>query len=275
MTATTRMLTAVVLTLTALTAVTVAAGAASAAQSAQDGEAVFRAQCGACHSTGADRLVGPGLAGVTERRDRGWLLDFITRPDQMIAEGDSIATSLVQEYGIPMPNLGLSEAQAASVLDYLAGVSAPAATAPSPQLSRGDASLGRALFVGERRFENRGAACIACHTAGGLPALGGGTLARDLTSVATRYGPGLAGVLRSPPFPAMQAVYGAHPLTGDEVAHLGAFLLEVARQERAAGSKAAFPAAGFAGAILLLAFAGLAWRGRLRGVRKPLIGGSR
>lgn len=275
MTGTTRTLTPVVLALATLTASRLAADPGPAPQSAQQGEALFQTQCSACHSTGPDRLVGPGLANVTERRERRWLLDFIMRPDRLIAEGDSIATSLVQEYGIPMPNLGLNEAQAASILEYLAGAGAPAATVPAPQPPGGDPALGRALFVGRRRLENRGAACIACHTASGLAALGGGTLARDLTTAATTYGPGLSGVLQSPPFPAMQAVYGAHPLTADEVAHLTAFLVETAQQERPARSKAAFPAAGLAGAILLLAFAGLAWRGRLRGVRKPLIGGSR
>ncbi|MFT8246235.1 c-type cytochrome [Roseomonas sp. BN140053] len=43
-----------------------AAGAQEAA--APDGAQLFRAQCGACHGMDARNRVGPGLAGVWERR---------------------------------------------------------------------------------------------------------------------------------------------------------------------------------------------------------------
>ena len=62
-----------------------------------DGQATFEERCIACHTTGSDRLVGPGLEGITERRDRDWIISFITNPDGMIAAGDSIATDLLLE----------------------------------------------------------------------------------------------------------------------------------------------------------------------------------
>jgi len=52
----------------------VAALTASGAEEApgQDtGKQLFESVCVACHTTGTDRLVGPGLAGVEERRDIG------------------------------------------------------------------------------------------------------------------------------------------------------------------------------------------------------------
>ena len=38
----------------------------------QSGEEIFQQKCVACHALNADRLVGPGLAGVMTRRDRAW-----------------------------------------------------------------------------------------------------------------------------------------------------------------------------------------------------------
>ncbi len=243
-------------------------------QSTAQGRTLFEAQCAACHSAGPDRLIGPGLQGVTERRDRAWLVAFITGPDRMIAEGDPVATGLMEEYQVPMPNLGLSEDQAEAILDYLAaaGGTAPVAVPPRIQLPDGDAAVGRELFTGGRRLEGGGAACISCHNVTGLGPLGGGTLAKDLTAAAAVYGSGLPALLEAPPFPAMQAVYAASPLTPEEVSNLSAFLIEVERSDTPAKSRFPFPAAGLGGMVLLIALAGLLWRGRLRGVRKPLIG---
>jgi len=246
-------------------------------QTANEGRALFEAQCSACHSAGSDRRIGPGLQGVSERRERAWLVAFITRPDRMVAEGDPIATGLLEEYRMPMPNLGLSQAQAEAILDYLAGAEAmtTAPSTPRPQLPDGQAAVGRALFTGERRLVEGGAACISCHNVAGLGLLGGGTLAKDLTAAAAVYGNGLPVLLETPPYPAMQAVYATRPLAPDEVADLSAFLLEVEQSETPVQSRFSFPAAGFGGMVLLTVLAGLLWRGRLSGVRKPLIGDHR
>jgi mono/diheme cytochrome c family protein len=242
-------------------------------QTADEGRTLFESQCQACHSLGADRLIGPGLQSVTERRDRAWLMAFITSPDRLVAEGDPIATDLLAEYQVPMPNLGLTEPQAESILEYLARIEmSPDAAAPRTEFPEGDAAIGRELFTGGRGFEERGAACISCHNVAGLGPLGGGTLAKDLTAAAAVYGSGLPALLEAPPFPAMQAVYAASPLTPEEVSNLSAFLIEVERSDTPAKSRFPFPAAGLGGMVLLIALAGLLWRGRLRGVRKPLIG---
>jgi mono/diheme cytochrome c family protein len=237
------------------------------------GRSLYETHCVACHSTGRDRLVGPGLRDVTERRDRAWLIAFITNPDRLIAEGDAIAAGLLEEYGVPMPNLGLSRAEAESILAYLDEAEDEEVT-PRPQrrLPAGDAVEGRELFRGRRRFRNGGAACISCHSVAGLGSLGGGTLAKDLTPAAASYGGGLAAVLEAPPFPVMQAVYAAHPLTPGEVADVVAFLAGLEEGEPAADSRFPFPVAGFGATVVLIALAAVLWRGRLRGVRKPLIG---
>ncbi len=51
------------------------------------GQAIFEQKCQGCHSIGGGQIVGPDLKGVTSRRDRDWLISFITSPDQLIAQG--------------------------------------------------------------------------------------------------------------------------------------------------------------------------------------------
>ncbi len=83
------------------------------------GQAIFEQSCKSCHSIGGGRLVGPDLKSVTERRERDWLIRFIVSPDELIAQGDPLAKQLVEEYGIPMPNMGLSQSEAEEVLAYI------------------------------------------------------------------------------------------------------------------------------------------------------------
>ncbi|MFQ6047252.1 MAG: c-type cytochrome [Gemmatimonadales bacterium] len=250
-------------------AVAQGAGAQSAA-----GAQLFETRCAACHSPGTDRIIGPGLAGINERRDRAWLTAFITAPDRLLAEGDSIANALLAEYTVPMPNLGVSPAEAAAILDYLAGGGAAAAAAPVPVV-QGDPAAGRLLFTGERRLEQGGAACISCHTVSGLGGLGGGTLGKDLTQAASSYGDGLRLVIANSPFPAMQSVFGPRPLTTQEVGDLTAFLNEIGQEGGAAATSLPFFVfVGLAGMALLTVFGGVIWRRRLGEVRRPLIGGT-
>jgi protein SCO1/2 len=87
----------------------------------------WRGKCAACHGSDG-KSVGPSLAGVTERRSREWLVRWISAPDRMIAEKDPLALELVKQYGgVPMPNLDISEADAAALVEHLAGMKPPAA----------------------------------------------------------------------------------------------------------------------------------------------------
>lgn len=93
----------------------------AAAQSAQQGETIFQQQCVACHTLGEGKKIGPDLKGVTERREPEWLKGFIQTPSAYLAQGDETAAGLLKEYGIPMPDLGLTEAEVDAVIAYLAG----------------------------------------------------------------------------------------------------------------------------------------------------------
>ncbi len=59
-------------------------------QSSSDGKDIFELKCAACHSIGGGVVVGPDLEGVLDRRDRGWVLDFISMPDQVLGSGDPL-----------------------------------------------------------------------------------------------------------------------------------------------------------------------------------------
>lgn len=95
------------------------------------GEQLFRTRCSACHSLGDEtqamrQTIGPDLNGVTRRRERAWLRRWLREPDRMLEEGDPIATALYQQFNqIKMPNLGLGEHEAESILLYLDSLSPP------------------------------------------------------------------------------------------------------------------------------------------------------
>lgn len=86
----------------------------------QPGQALFVKACSSCHTIGQGDHVGPDLQGVTSRRDRAWLSQFLQAPNVMRAKKDPIAVALTAKFpGVSMPNLGLSETDVGDLLAYL------------------------------------------------------------------------------------------------------------------------------------------------------------
>ncbi len=84
------------------------------------GQQIFESLCTACHTIGKGKLIGPDLAGVTSRREEGWLKRQILEPQVLLAENDPIAMQLLEEANnIPMVPLGLSDADAIAVIAYM------------------------------------------------------------------------------------------------------------------------------------------------------------
>lgn len=252
------------------------ADAASPAPSAEEGQTIFQQKCVSCHTIGGGRLVGPDLQGVTARRGREWLTRMISAPDKMLAGGDPIATQLLREHNnVPMPNQGLTEDQARSVIAYL-GLQvggAPAGQAPALPFVQGDPVAGKDLFTGVIRFQNGGPACMACHSIAGIGALGGGALGPDLTPAYTKFGEaGLASVLARTPFPTMNPIFSSRPLTAQEQANLRTFLQRAAVAKRPVEAVGQLAGLAAVGAGVLLALTQLSWRRRLTEVRRPLTG---
>lgn len=95
---------------------------------ADAGQELFQSLCTACHTIGKGKLIGPDLAGVTTRREEGWLKRQIKEPDKLIAENDPIVIQLLTESNnIPMAPLGLSADQVDAVIAYLRGTEQQAA----------------------------------------------------------------------------------------------------------------------------------------------------
>jgi len=243
------------------------ARAAPNRQSVEDGRAVFEQYCTGCHTIGGGDLAGPDLQGVADRRSAEWLEHWLAEPDQMLADGDPIATELLQKYKIPMPNQHLSLSEIDAVLVYL-GADHP--SMPSSQTEQaplaGDAQRGRDLFVGGHGLANGGTACIACHDTAALGVPGGGLWGPDLTQVVQRYGgeAGLRAVLGTIAFPTMVPVYQNRPLTPQEQADLTAFLADSAAKDTPSGVMRHFSFAilGFGAMDVFLALL-FAWHRRL------------
>jgi len=88
------------------------------ADMAAAGEEKFQAICTACHMA-EQRMIGPALKGVYERRSPEWVMNMIINPDVMLKE-DPIAKALLKEYNNAiMLNQNLSEDEARSVAEYL------------------------------------------------------------------------------------------------------------------------------------------------------------
>ena len=102
------------------------------------GQALFSKACVGCHTIGKGPRIGPDLAGVTDRRDRAWLANFMIAPEAMRARNDPIAVELGRTYKtVRMPTLGLSEDDAADLIGYLEfqsyRLTAPTAATPAAQ----------------------------------------------------------------------------------------------------------------------------------------------
>jgi protein SCO1/2 len=92
---------------------------------ANRGQYLFATRCAACHTIGHGTKIGPDLQAVTKTRDRGWLVRFIQKPDELLAEGDPLATSLFKQYQeIQMPNVRLGPDDTESIVRFLEGQTA-------------------------------------------------------------------------------------------------------------------------------------------------------
>lgn len=85
---------------------------------AKKGENISASKCYSCHKLSDERLVGPGWAGVTERRKPYWILNFITNPDPMIEKDPEVQAQL-ELCLIRMPNQNLSEDEATAILEFM------------------------------------------------------------------------------------------------------------------------------------------------------------
>lgn len=87
------------------------------------GEQIFRTRCSTCHSVTGNEMagaLGPDLLGVTQKREKQWLFDWLKAPDQMLKKKDPTALALYKKYNnLAMPNMRLNKAEAIALLAYI------------------------------------------------------------------------------------------------------------------------------------------------------------
>jgi mono/diheme cytochrome c family protein len=241
----------------------------------QTGEELFEEWCVDCHTVGGGELVGPDLAGVSERRSIEWLIAIVQNSEALIEAGDPDAVALYEEYEeMAMPELPLSDAEVMAVIEYTkraatGGEAAAAIPPPTEPPPTAEAIVrGQDFFQGTARLANGGAACNACHDVKNDAVVGGGTLSKDLTDAYSRIGgPGVRSILGRPPFPVMRAAYEDRSLTDDEVDALAAFLHHADSEgalEPSTDYGVTLAVSGVVGTAVLLVLYSLFWRRRKR-----------
>jgi protein SCO1/2 len=84
------------------------------------GQYLYTRQCAPCHTIGNGDRIGPDLLGVTNVRNRDWLVQKLLKPDQMLAEKDPITMALNEKYkNVKMPNLRLSDEEINVLIGYM------------------------------------------------------------------------------------------------------------------------------------------------------------
>ena len=93
----------------------------------------------------------------------------------------------------------------------------------------------------------------------------------DLTQAIVKYGEaGLASALATLPFPTMKPIFTDHPLTPEEQADLWAYIKAASGMPQA-NREAPILALSLAGFFAAMILAGVVWRRRLHGIRRPLV----
>jgi mono/diheme cytochrome c family protein len=261
-------------------------GGAVHGQSVQEGQTLFGAKCYSCHNIGSGDKQGPDLKGVTSRRTKEWLSEFINTPAAMNSRGDAAAVELFRKFpATVMPDQALTPQQIDSIvmmIDDLAKkneIFVPAGAKLSRAIVPGDVDNGWRLFMGRTKLQNGGAACISCHSVKGEGVFGGGTLGPDLTGVSLKYrDPELISILQNPNFPVMTTIFGMHALSNEEIVQLFALFQNAkqlnpmpATQTNKITLDPKFFVVGVAAMLLVLALMNLGWRKRSRGVREELV----
>jgi mono/diheme cytochrome c family protein len=82
------------------------------------GQAVYQSKCFACHKLTSELLVGPGWAGVTDRRKPEWIMNWITNTKVMLNK-DLAAQADMAVCLIRMPNQDLTDEQARDLLEFM------------------------------------------------------------------------------------------------------------------------------------------------------------
>jgi cytochrome c551/c552 len=95
----------------------------------QDGATLYKNTCGACHTVGKGKLVGPDLIDVNTKHSQEWLLSWVKSSQTMVKKGDKEAVAVFNEnFMIPMPDQAIPEGDIKAILNFIVETSALAKT---------------------------------------------------------------------------------------------------------------------------------------------------
>lgn len=105
-----------------------------------DGAKLFKSNCTSCHSVGENKVVGPGLKNIHQKRSEDWLVKWIKNSQAMVKAGDPDAVKIFEEYNkVPMPAFGFSDEETKAVIAYIQAESEKTAAA-APAAGTGTAA---------------------------------------------------------------------------------------------------------------------------------------
>lgn len=82
------------------------------------GDNLYMQKCASCHHLSTEVIVGPGWDGITKRRHSAWLMNLMTNIEEML-EKDPELKKQIAEYKSQMPDFGLTDKEARSILEFM------------------------------------------------------------------------------------------------------------------------------------------------------------
>lgn len=82
------------------------------------GATIYRLKCQSCHKKNEEKLVGPGLQNIMQRRSPGWLMSLLLYTQEML-DNDPESKKILELYKVRMTNPSLSRDEARAVLEFL------------------------------------------------------------------------------------------------------------------------------------------------------------
>ncbi len=121
------------------------------AQLEEKGKTLFQQRCSACHKLN-QKLIGPPLAGVHQRREKAWFFKFVANSQAMIQAGDPVAVKVYEEYNrqvmTPFPDLTDEDLEA--LWSYLSAATQPVPAATSaPAAAAAEAEASAVVYPGQ------------------------------------------------------------------------------------------------------------------------------
>lgn len=113
------------------------------------GEALFKANCAACHKLDG-KAVGPALRGIADKHDREWMYKWIHNSSALIASGDAVAVKLFEDNNKAVMTAfpALSETDIDNILAYTSQPKAVAAVPAGGETAVATATTGGGVSNG-------------------------------------------------------------------------------------------------------------------------------